>query len=245
MEEFQVSARNDQITNKLYNRINYSYIGNYTGETLADYPGAIPESYRYGSTATVQSETGSNGKQTTYTFDGKGRLLSTDTFASNGDWQVEKNSAFDSIFIYSPTRTTLFKYGANDTEATADQSVMETNYTDWGEVSSQTSLLPIDKFNDVNLRQHYTTSNTYEPAFHQPKSKSWYQKENDASPFSEHYSYIENGRLAEVTDSNQDKTTYTYNYIDGLGNIDQITAETRSGNRLSAKSISRYGSENG
>ncbi|KWX77768.1 hypothetical protein AML91_07025 [Paenibacillus jilunlii] len=244
MEEYQVTGRSDQTGNTLYNQKKYTYIGNYTGATLQDYPAVVFESYHYSSIVTTQSTTNENGKQTTYNFDGKGRLLSLDVQAANGERKVENYSGFHPLFIYSPTRTTLLEYGVGDSEATANQLITETSYNDWGYVASQTKPMPIDQFNNANLRQHYTTSYTYEPNFHFLESKSWYQNESDASPLTERYTYTGNGRQETVTNAKNEQTLYTYGYFDGLGKIERATVETWADNRLAAKSVVRYGSEN-
>ncbi|WP_249899447.1 RHS repeat-associated core domain-containing protein [Paenibacillus sp. PK3_47] len=245
MEEYQVSARSDQTASTFYNQATYSYIGNYTGTRLEDYPGVIPESNRYSSTITIKSTTKDNGKQIINSFDGKGRLLSTDVLAANGERIVNKYSEFHPVFIYSPTRTISYEYAAGDSEATANQQITETSYDDWGRVASQTKPMPLEQFNNLSLRQHFTTTYTYEPEFQFLQSKSWYQNENDPVPLTEHYTYTEQGRPATVINAKNELTSYTYGYIDGLGKIERITAETRANNGLVAKSVIRYGSENG
>ncbi|AKG34398.1 RHS repeat-associated core domain-containing protein [Paenibacillus durus] len=242
VEEFQVSSRSDHTGTKAYNQIGYSYIGNYTGENLWDYP-ELPESYHYSSTATLQSDTSTNGQRTTRTFDGKGRLISTDTQAANGERQVVTNTAFHDLFLYSPTRTTISDYGAGDSEATANHLYTETSYTDWGLVGTQTEPLTGDQFNNPNIKQHYTTTLTYEPNYRMLESKSWYQKETDASPLTERYTYTGEGRLSTFTNAKNEQTSYTYGYINGLKQIHQVTAETRADNKLAAKTVTNYGAD--
>jgi YD repeat-containing protein len=242
VQEYRVISRGDTAGSKRYNQNQYRYEGDYTG--YPDYsPPFVPNDYRFYSTVTLQSNTASNRMSTTRTFDGKARLLSTDTQAANGERKVVTNTAFHELFQNSPTRTTISDYGVGDSDSTANHLFKETTYTNWGWVGTETKPLTSDQFNNPHLKQRYTTTMSYEPKYHLMESKSWYQNETDASPVSERYTYTLEGRPLTVTNALGEQTTFSYNYTNGTGQISQATAEKTANGQRVAKSVTHYGAE--
>ncbi|KWX81456.1 hypothetical protein AMQ83_34145, partial [Paenibacillus riograndensis] len=242
VQEYRVISRGDTAGSKRYNQNQYRYEGDYTGYPN-HYPPYVPEDYRFYSRVILQSETASNNTITTRTFDGKSRLLSTDTQAANGERNVVTNTAFHELFQNSPTRTTISEYGAGDSDATANHLFKETTYTNWGWVGTETKPLTSDQFNNPYLKQRYTTTMSYEPKYHLMESKSWYQNETDANPVSERYSYTSEGRPLTAINALGEQTTYSYNYTNGTGQISQAIAEKTAGGKVVAKSVTHYGAE--
>nr|WP_246354274.1 RHS repeat-associated core domain-containing protein [Paenibacillus phytohabitans] len=241
--EFRAKYRRDYTGATAYQQIGYTYTGDYAGNTPAQYPGALPDDFRYSTTSTVISSTASNGLRTTNTFDKDGRVLRAETVAANGERKITENTAFHGLFTQSPTRTTISEYAAQDSEATANRLYTETTYTDWGQVQSQTEPLTGDQFNNPGLKQHYTTSYQYEPAYRFLASVSRYQNETDSAPFTEFYTYTTEGRPATVTNALGEQTVYNYNYYNGTGGISQGTAEKFAQGQRVAKSVTIYGAD--
>ncbi|WP_246553681.1 RHS repeat domain-containing protein [Paenibacillus tritici] len=241
--DYQVKSKKDMIGSKTYNQVDYQYNGNYTGNTPEQYPGNLPDDFRYGTTAKIISTTPSNNMATTQTFDRDGRLVLTETAAANGERKEVQNTAFDTTFIYSPTKSTITEYGAG---GAANSLYSETVYNDYGLVASQTGPLTAGQAGNPSLKQHYSTTYTYEPNYQFPASKSWYQDESDAAPLIESYTYTAQGRPATVINAKNEQMSFSYSYVktDNQDKLEQTTAETRVDNRLIAKSVVRYGSEN-
>ncbi|MEK4046824.1 RHS repeat-associated core domain-containing protein [Paenibacillus sp. FSL H8-0048] len=242
--EFRATSRSDYMGGKAYQQLRYTYTGDYTGNTPEQYPGHLPDDFRYSTTSAVMSSTPSNGLSTTHTFDKEGRVLRSETVAGNGERKIIENTAFHGLFTQYPTRTTISEYAAQDSDATAKQLYTETTYTNWGQVQSQTEPLTAEQWNNPNLKQHYTTSYQYEPTYRFPASVSKYQNESDANPLVESYTYTAEGRPATVINAKNEQTSYTYGYIDGQGKIEHATADIWADARLVSKSVVRYGSEN-
>lgn len=240
IQEYRVTSREDSIGSKRYNRAQYQYEGDYTGYPSYN-PKNITEDYRFYSTVKLLSDTASNNMTTFRTFNGKARLLSTDTQAANGERKVVTNTAFHELFQNSPTRTTISEYGAGDNEATANHLFKETTYTPWGWVGTETIPLTMEQFNNPYIKQRYTTTMSYEPNYHLMDSKSWYLNESDANPVSEHYTYTPEGRPLSVTNALGEQTTYRYQYNNGTREVSQAIAEKTAGGKIVAKSVTDYG----
>ncbi|MNB80321.1 tRNA(Glu)-specific nuclease WapA precursor [compost metagenome] len=241
--EYRVSSRIDHAGAQGYQQINYTYDGNYTGNTPDQYPGNLPSDFRFSTTSTVASNTASNGLRTTNTFDKDGRVLRTETVAGNNERKVTSYTAYHSKFTQSPTQTTIAEYGPGDSDETANHLYTETTYNDWGLVQSQTNPLTAEQFNNTGIKQHHTTTYQYEPTYRFLASKSSYLKETDASPVKESYTYTGEGRYKAVTNALGESTAYFYEYTNGLGAISQETAETISQGRTVAKKVTKYGPE--
>ncbi|AIQ73013.1 RHS repeat-associated core domain-containing protein [Paenibacillus odorifer] len=242
LHQFRLLSRVDKTGPKNYNWLQYTYTGDYTGYPTY-YPPYLQQNNRYSSTFTVKSDTAANNSIITRNYDGKGKLLSTDTQAANGERKIVTNTAFDGLFELFPTRTTISEYGVGDSEASANHLYTETTYSDWGLVSTQTQPLTAEQHNNSNLKQHYTTTISYEPKYHLVESKSWYQNESDPAPLIERYTYTDKGRLSTVTNASGEQTTYSYGNRDTLGGISQMTAEKTAKGQLVAKSVTIYGPE--
>ncbi|WP_019909195.1 RHS repeat domain-containing protein [Paenibacillus sp. HW567] len=223
-QEYRVTLRNDILSNK-YNEVKYSYSGDYMGDTASYNPKPLDASYIFSSTNTVKRTTGVNGLTTTTTYNGDQQLLSTSVQPANGERRVIANTAFDSVLTHSPTQIRTSEYGAGDSDDTANQTYTEISYTEWGEVKSQTQPLLPSQFNDVNMKQHYTTTFTYEPAYHLLESQSWYRNEGDTSATSERYRYTPEGRIANFKNAINEEIRYSYSYVSGTNPIQQVTME--------------------
>ncbi|MNO24961.1 tRNA(Glu)-specific nuclease WapA precursor [compost metagenome] len=244
LHQFRLLSRVDRTGPKKYNWLQYTYTGDYTGFPTY-YPPYLQQNNRYSSTVTLKSDTAANNFKITRNFDGKGKLLSTDTQAANGERKVVTNTAFDGLFELFPTKTTISEYGVGDSEAGANHLYAETTYTNWGKVSTQTKPLTSEQINNSNLKQHYTTTISYEPKYQLEESRSWYQNESDPAPSIERYTYTDKGRLSTVTnDALGEQTIYSYDNRDTLGGISQWTAEKTAKGQLVSKTVSIYGSEN-
>lgn len=241
--EYHVLSRIDHAGAQGYQQINYTYDGNYTGNTPDQYPGNLPSDFRFSTTSTIASNTASNGLRTTNTFDKDGRVLRTETVAGNNERKVTSYTAYDSKFTQSPTQTTIAEYGPGDSDETANHLYTETTYNDWGLVQSQTDPLTAEQFNNTGIKQHHTITYQYEPTYRFLTSKSSYLKESDASPVVESYTYTGEGRYKDVTNALGEKTAYSYEYTNGLGAISQETAETNSQGKTVAKKVTKYGAE--
>jgi RHS repeat-associated protein len=243
VREYRITSRRDLAGTKAYQQMQYSYIGDYTGEKYGEYPGSLPNDYRYSSTSTVISSTASNGLQTTNTFDKDGRVLRTEVREAGGERKVTDNTAFHPLFTQSPTRTTISEYAPSDTEASANYLYTETVFNDWGLIQSQTVPLPGDKFNNDWIKQHYTTYYQYDPNFRFVTAKSWYQKESDATPVTEYYSYTANGRPESVMNPLGEQTVFSYNYINATGGISQSAVEKWANGHKVSKNVVVFGVE--
>ncbi|WP_342481452.1 RHS repeat-associated core domain-containing protein [Paenibacillus sp. FSL L8-0340] len=241
--EYRAKSRKDKTASKTYQEINYSYTGDYTGNTPDQYPAVLPADFRFSTTSTVVSTTASNGLQTTHTFDKDGRVLRTETREAGGERKITDNTAFHGVFTRYPTRTTLSEYAPQDTEATANHLYTETVYNSWGQVENQTKPLTGDQFNNPAIKQHYTTTYQYEPKYHLLETQSWYNNENDAAPQNERYTYTAEGRPVTVTNALGDRTVYSYSYFNSTGGISQATTEKTAQGQLVAKSVTQYGPE--
>ncbi|UQZ32242.1 hypothetical protein C2I18_00985 [Paenibacillus sp. PK3_47] len=241
--EYRVKSRGDYTGSKAYYQTDYSYDGNYTGNTVNEYPGHLPNNFRFSTTSKIVSNTPSNGFQTTNTFDKDGRVLRTETREAGGERNVTENTAFHGLFTQTPIRSTILEYAAQDNDATADRRYTETELNEWGLVQSQTQPLSSDKFNNPSIKQRYTTTYLYEPKYRFLETKSWYQNESDPAPLSERYTYTDKGRPATLTNALGEQTTYSYDSRNTSGGISQVTAEKTSKGQLVAKSITIYGPE--
>ncbi|MCE3202638.1 RHS repeat domain-containing protein [Paenibacillus sonchi] len=249
-QEYRVTLRQDILSNK-YNEVNYSYSGDYMGDTDPYNPKALDASYIFSSTNTVQSTTGTNGLTTTTTFNGNQQLISTSTQAANRERRVVANTAFDSVLTHYPTQIRTSEYGVGDSDDTANQTYTEIAYTEWGEVKSQTQPLLPSQFNNINIKLHYTTTFTYEPTYHFLESQTWYQNEGEASPSIERYQYTPSGRVSNFINAINEETRYSYSYVNGTNQIQQSTMEKvvddNSGHVNKYKTVSKtvvnYGQE--
>ncbi|WP_169744745.1 RHS repeat-associated core domain-containing protein [Paenibacillus odorifer] len=243
VREFQVASRGDYTGSNAYQQIKYSYNGDYAGNAPTQYPGHLPDDFRFSTASAVVSNTASNNLQTTNTFDKDGRVLRTETREAGGERKVTENTAFHGVFTQSPIRTTISEYAAQDSEATANHLYTETVWNDWGLLQSQTEPLSGEQFNNPGIKQHYTTTYQYEPKYRFLETKSWYQNESDPAPLIERYTYTDKGRLSTVTNASGEQTTYSYGNRDTLGGISQMTAEKTAKGQLVAKSVTIYGPE--
>ncbi|KWX81034.1 hypothetical protein AMQ84_01365 [Paenibacillus riograndensis] len=241
--EYRMKSRSDFTGSKAYQQINYSYIGDYTGNNPNEFPLNLPDDFRYSTATTVVSSSASNGLTTTNTFDKEGRVLRTETREPGGERKVTTNTAFHGLFTQLPTQTTISEYSAQDSDATANHLYSETGYNEWGQVVSQTKPLTGEKYNNPVLKQRYTTTYQYEPKYHLISAVTSYQNESDATPATEQYTYTSEGRPATVTNALGEQTIYSYSYRNGTGGISQSTAEKTSNGRVVAKNVTVYGTE--
>ncbi|MGO4549245.1 RHS repeat domain-containing protein [Paenibacillus sp. 2TAB23] len=223
-DEFRVSKRYDQVKKNYnlegnYNHLDMSYSGDYTGYPTYYNPNNIPESYTYSSTSTVQSISHTNGLSTKNNFSGTGRVMSTETSASNGEKKTVTTTGFHPVFTQRPVSMQSEEYAAGDTPSTSNKLLWDFQYTDWGGISKESQPLPLDKYNDSIIKDKNSISYTYDPIFYFVKTKSWYQKLNATVPLTETYEYYTDGRLKSYQNPKQEVTTYCYETISANNSV--------------------------
>ncbi|MDN4619635.1 RHS repeat-associated core domain-containing protein [Paenibacillus sp. PsM32] len=244
-DDFTVTTRSDEYKKQdeskhtqLLNHINYTYLGEYTGYPDVRHPEQLPESYRYGSTATSQSSTARNGNKTITTFNGKGAKISTEHIASNGERKIENILSYHPDFKFSPLKistTTQDSVGSH-------KLFVENMYDGLGNITQTTLPLTENQLNDVNFKRTHSTTYSYEPNYNLLATKTSYQQENQ--PLIEKYYYNSQGRLQSTTDANDQTTTYTYEMVPGQEKIiSRIIEEHPIREGLKSKIIIDYGSE--
>ncbi|RUS43551.1 RHS repeat domain-containing protein [Cohnella sp. AR92] len=216
-EDFRVTSSYDDKSGGTspaggYSHINYTYKGDYTGYPAYTNPAALPTTYYYSSTSTVQSSTPTFGLENTTNFDGKGKHVSTVTLASNGEKKVVNNLLFDSILKSKPTKTQIMESDGSSTNVL----YVGREYADWGGVLSETQPLTDTQFNNASTKAKYTTTYTYDTNFYFPLSKSWYKDIESTTPIIESYQYYPSGRLKSTTDAVGTVVNYCYESTDGL-----------------------------
>ncbi|GBF74333.1 hypothetical protein PA598K_02671 [Paenibacillus sp. 598K] len=188
-----------------YQRVDYTYNGDYTGYPTYSNSASLPQSYNYSSKATTVSSTAINGLATTYLYNGEGKPISTETKAANGEKKLLRNLSFDSTFKYLPTLVQQEIYAAGDTASAAEVLQQKNVYTPWGGLASETDFVPVA---EVNNPVH-AISYVYEPTYNFLQTKSWYQGAN-AGPFTDTYTYYSNGRLKSYKNAVSETTNYCY-----------------------------------
>ncbi|MNO32897.1 tRNA(Glu)-specific nuclease WapA precursor [compost metagenome] len=247
-QESRITFRNDSnyrldgYSTKTYNKLKYSYTGDYTGDSIHSNPENLPESYRYSSTSTIESTSASNNLTATYNFNGLQQMISTVKQAANGERKEARNTAFHSIFKYLPTQTMYADYGIGDSDSNANILYAEFGYTDWGALMSETKPLTISQLNDIATKSKYSTTYTYEPSFHELQSKSWYQ--NGTTPLNESYTYNEYGRIKSYVNPKYEIINYSYEPVTGdAKKISKIIVEKPMQNGMISRSTITYGSQ--
>lgn len=241
-DDFMITSRADEHkkkdeskNNNLINQVAYSYNGNYTG-----YPGVrnqeqLAESYRYSSTATIQSATEANNKTTKTTYSGKGQRLSVETQTANGEKRTDSILAYHSEFKNVPLKiaSTIQDHGGSSTLYT------EKKYDFLGNLIDETMPLTEGQLNDSNFRRTHSTTYAYEPNFNLLASKTSYQNENQ--PLTERYEYNQLGRIQSFTDANDQKTNYSYVMVPGQDKVvNKLTTEKPIGNGTVQREITYF-----
>lgn len=240
-EEYRIKSRYDK-TKNIYNQVDYTYEGDYTGYRLYYDQNSLPETYHFSSTATVKSTSATNGLSTTTLFNGLQQNIATISKAQNGERKELRNTAFHSIFKFLPVRTSSVEFAVGDDESTANTLYSDITYTDWGALESQTQPLTLSQISNYNTKNKYTTNLSYEPNYHFLSTKSWYQ--NDFTQLTENYEYYENGRIKSYTNSNNEITTYSYEMVPGdTAKITSTTEEIIKDNGLKTRTTTVYGSD--
>lgn len=225
-EDFRYTKRYDQTRTRLgekkvYNHLNYTYAGDYSGYPTYNDPSNLPSNYNYSSTVTSQSATRSNGLASIYTFNGKQLPVSVETKTSSGERKVTKNLAYHSVFTQLPTSIEQAEYGVGDSDAAANKLYISKEYTDWGGIKSITRPLTQSQMNNSTVKRDNTTSYTYEPKFYQLQSRSGYQFEGVEQGvngnYSESYTYDGNGRLRTYTNPKGELSTTWYEVVNNNG----------------------------
>jgi YD repeat-containing protein len=225
-EEFRMVSRQDQLLTYSdgsfqqvgdYNRLNYTYVHDYSG--YPDYPSAeyMPATYTYASTAKVGGSSATNGLSTTTTFSNVGNTVKSETQTTTGERKVTTNLTFDSLYTSMPTKIQVSEYGAGDTDSTANTLYVGREYTDWGGIARETQPLTQAQYDDAVTRQKFTMQYTYEPVYHFLQGKSWYQ--NSSTPLSESYQYYADGRLKSYTNPSGETIAYCYEAVDADNNV--------------------------
>ncbi|WCT56191.1 hypothetical protein PQ456_01290 [Paenibacillus kyungheensis] len=209
--EYRINSRSDQLLKSdgngsdTVNRIDYTYVGDYTNFPNR-YGNGSPEqlAYRYSQTAHIRSNTLSGDFTNTTTYSGDHLVQSTEKRSSKGESIVSNNLVFDATYYYNPTKTQTIQQDADGTITRTS----ENKYTDWGEIQSQTDALTDSDFNNATTKAQHTVNYTYQDQYKLLTSKSWYQDAN--KPVSEKYTYTADGRPQSITNAAGETTTYSY-----------------------------------
>jgi len=247
-DAYRVKARYDQFQkldagsqtpldwNGNYNRIDYTYSGDYTGYPAYSGEEVTPETYEFWTESTAL-----NGLKTKYTFNGVKQQIQKESSVSSNEKKVVKNLEFDSNYKFKPTKTELTEYAGDGTLAST--LYMGMAYTEWGGLSSSTLPLTAVQYNDANTKIKYTTTYYYENSlfpYFVTKKQSF---QNDTKLLTESYNYDSSGRLQSQINAKGEITNYHY-YTDAFGNqIEEFTKPLEAGKEAKTKYI--YGSETG
>jgi len=248
-EDIRVNARFDQMykysastgTNQAFgdlNHLDYVYTGDYTGYPAYTDPNNLPSSFTYTSTNIVRSSTATAGLTTISVLNGIGQTLSVETRAANGEKKIIRNVSFHSSYTSKPTRVQTEDYAIGDTAATANILISDTQYTDWGEIASETAPLTQAQINDSVIKARYTKSYTYDPTYHFTKTKSYYQ--NNSTLLTESYEYYSDGRLRSYRNAKNEATDYCYASVNGSTNCTDPNAAV-TGNIAKVKTTKNLG----
>jgi RHS repeat-associated protein len=217
-----------------YNRIDYTYSGDYTGYPAYASEDILPATYQFYSETTA-----GNGLKTKYLFNGIRQQLQKESTAANHEKKVVKNLEFDSTYKFKPTKTELTEYAADGT--LASMLYIGMTYTDWGGLRSSTLPLTPSQYNDVNTKAKYITTYRYEdPAYPFFLTKKQYYQ-NDTTLLTESYSYDSLGRIASNTNAKGEITAYSYYTDEDNSRIEEVTKTLEDGKTAKTKYV--YGSE--
>ncbi|MFC3800977.1 RHS repeat domain-containing protein [Cohnella sp. GCM10012308] len=236
-QEARISSRFDQLrkysnggsTSSFvgnYNYLSYLYTGDYTGYPTYSNPDTVPATYLFSSTATAGEASSVNptkGLKTTTTFNGLKQQISLDTRATNGEHQITRYTAFDSLYSFKPT-SMQSELHASDSDASPDVLKTFKTYTAWGELQSETRPLTDSQING-GLQSKYTTAYSYEPSYRQLSGKTWYQNESDSTQKNESYQYDTSGRLKQYVNAAGEVTNTCYEVIPGAGGASVNTCQ--------------------
>ncbi|ANF97948.1 hypothetical protein AR543_19275 [Paenibacillus bovis] len=205
------------------NQVDYTYEGDYTKyrNTFNSWGGLDYSLYHYYQTAHVKSNTASGETRITSHYNGKHLLLSKETKTAQGETVTTNYQQFDPTYEYNPTKIQTIQQDANGTIT----RYKDITYTDWGGTSAETDDLLESDYNNADTRARHTINYTYDPTYHLPLSKSWYQSDN--KQISEQYSYNTSGRLQSTTNAAGEVTNYSYESAPSGPNQIQKVTETR------------------
>lgn len=89
-----------------------------------------------------------------------------------------------------------------------------------------------------------TTTYTYEPTYHLPRTTSWYPSEEASTLLRENYEYTAQGRVQSVTNAAGEITNYSYEMSsDGNNRLFKVISEKVSKGKTVAKNAVTYGSD--
>ncbi|MDF9845254.1 MULTISPECIES: RHS repeat domain-containing protein, partial [unclassified Paenibacillus] len=242
-EGLRVNLRGDVINGKMKNKVKYGYTQEeYTG-TFYWSPAYTPESYRYGSTSTVVSDTLTNGLSVTQVFTMTGRLESTTTKASNGEQIVEKNTDFDYRLDTRPVKTSIYKLLNGELLESAEPLIVQRGYDGNNNLSWETVPMTVQQSANNTV---YWRKNQFTYAGNFLTSSEWYQNETDTASTKDSYSYdSETERLLSYTDPTGKQTTYkytyTYNPYKRSNTVTDVIAETKENNKIINRTQTIYG----
>ncbi|WP_152425893.1 RHS repeat-associated core domain-containing protein [Paenibacillus shenyangensis] len=204
------------------NQVDYTYINDYTKYyDINQANGGDRTLYRYSQTAHIKSSTATGGTEITNTYNGKHQLLSTETKNAQGETSTTNYQQFDSTYEYNPTKIQTIQQDANGTVT----RYKDITYADWGGTLAETDNLLESDYNNADTKARHTINYTYDPTYHLPLSKSWYQSDNKL--ISEQYSYNTSGRLQSTTNAAGEVTNYSYESAPSGPNQIQKVTETR------------------
>ncbi|WP_322906883.1 RHS repeat domain-containing protein, partial [Paenibacillus campi] len=239
---YDTYARADGTESAPVQRIDYTYVGDYTKYRQYNSQGLIdPALYRYSQTAHIRSATANGDETITYLYNGKHLLLSTETRNAQGEIKTTNNLAFDPTYIYKPTHVQTTLQDRQGT-ITRDKDIV---YADWGGIQSETDdLIPAD-YNNTDSKAHHTVTYTYESTYHQVTSKTWYPT-NSGAALNETYAYTGSGRLQQYTNAAGETTTYSYDAASvSPGAIQRMTVQKAIRSGVTSRVTTTYSADDG
>lgn len=216
-DEYRIISRKDTVKKDdvpygSYNNLNYSYDGDYTGYPVHYDPNNIPETYSFSTSVIIESNTAVNNLTQTSVFNGKTQQLYSETKAANQEKIILRNTSFHPTYKHLPTQIQKETYLLEDTIDTADILKQELQYTEWGGLLSETSMMLPIEFSTPTIKQLNTKTYSYEPNYRFLQSVSWYKDltQNINTPVTVNYTYYSNGKIKSYTNAGNETTNYCY-----------------------------------
>jgi RHS repeat-associated protein len=206
-----------------YYRRTYSYGGicngtEYDNET--GYPGQWYDNPDYLFTSAMEQDNGLTVKATykgDETYEGQLKYIEEQYNNSSGDKEITCYEEYDNTFLDSPTKIRTEQYNANNDVNTLYKGY---TYNDWGGVASQTEPLTEEQWGNATVKNHHTTSYTYDPTYKFLASKTYYQ--TPERMLTESTGYDATGRIASTINAKGETAGYLYEDAAHPGNLTRL-----------------------